>query len=126
MAKVKNYYWDLAEKESDAIINKYVKDEITKDDAIKKLSDVENINLCGIDEYNVDEVLDMINFLKYENFFKTKFGIAYNPYLENYYGICGEKLRFEKKISSGLTKSIWLQFGTDIKLLESELNFLKS
>ena len=59
MSKVKNYYWDLAEKESDVIINKYVKDEITKDDAIKKLSDVENINLCGIDEYNVDEVLDM-------------------------------------------------------------------
>ena len=44
MAKVKNYYWDL-EKEADAIINKYVKDEITKDDNIKKLSDVENINL---------------------------------------------------------------------------------
>ena len=60
MSKVKNYYWDLAEKESDAIINKYVKDEITKDDAMKKLSAVENINLCGIDEYNVDEVLDMI------------------------------------------------------------------
>ena len=59
MSKVKNYYWDLAEKESDDIINKYVKDEITKDDAIKKLSEVENINLCGIDEYNADEVLDM-------------------------------------------------------------------
>ena len=59
MSKVKNYYWDLAEKESDTIINKYVKDEITKDDAIKKLSAVKNINLCGIDEYNVDEVLDM-------------------------------------------------------------------
>ena len=57
MSKVKNYYWDLAEKESDAIINKYVKDEITKDDAIKKLSAVKNINLCGIDEHNVDEAL---------------------------------------------------------------------
>ena len=32
----------------------------------------------------------------------------------------------EKKISSGLTKSIWLQFGTDIELLESEIKFLKS
>ena len=37
MSKVKNYYWDLAEKESDAIINKYDKDEITKDHAMKKL-----------------------------------------------------------------------------------------
>jgi len=59
MSKVKNYYWDLAEKESDTIINKYVKDEITKNDAIKQLSNVDNIALCGIDEYNVDEVLDI-------------------------------------------------------------------
>ena len=59
MSKVKNYYWDLAEKESDKIIDQYVKDVISKDDAIKQLSNVENIELCGIDEYNVDEVLDM-------------------------------------------------------------------
>ena len=59
MSKVKNYYWDLAEKESDKIIDQYVKDVISKDDAIKQLSNVENIELCGIDEYNADEVLDM-------------------------------------------------------------------
>ena len=59
MSKVKNYYWDLAEKESDEIINKYVKNEISKDDAIKQLSNVQNIELCGIDDYNVDEVLDI-------------------------------------------------------------------
>ena len=28
-------------------------------------------------------------------------------------------------MSVGLTKSIWLQFGTDIKLLEAEISFLK-
>ena len=50
---------------------------------------------------------------------------AYNPYLKNYYNICGERERVEKKFSSRLTKSIWLQFGTDIKLLEKEINFLK-
>ena len=59
MSKVKNYYWDLAEKESDTIINNYVKNEISKDDAIKQLSNDDNIALCGIDEYNVDEVLDI-------------------------------------------------------------------
>ena len=59
MSKVKNYYWDLAEKESDKIIDQYVKDVISKDDAIKQLSNVENIELCGIDDYNVDEVLDI-------------------------------------------------------------------
>ena len=73
------------------------------------------------------EILDVIKNLKNEKkIFKTNFGIAYNPYLENYYGLSCEKIRLEKKISSGLTKSIWLQFGTDIKLLESEINFLKS
>ena len=57
MSKTKNYYWDLAEKDAETIINKYVKDEITKDDAIKQLSNVENIALCDIDEHNVEEVL---------------------------------------------------------------------
>ena len=57
MSKTKNYFWDLAEQESDTIINKYVKDEITKDHAIKQLSNVENIALCDIDEHNVEEVL---------------------------------------------------------------------
>ena len=59
MSKVKNYYWDLAEKESDTIINNYVENKISKDDAIKQLSNVQGIELCGIDEYNVDEVLDI-------------------------------------------------------------------
>ena len=40
MSKVKNYYWDLAEKESDTIINNYVENKISKDDAIKQLSNV--------------------------------------------------------------------------------------
>ena len=57
MSKTKNYFWDLAEQESDTIINKYVKDEITKDDAVKQLSNVENIALCDIHSYNVEEVL---------------------------------------------------------------------
>ena len=72
------------------------------------------------------EVLDLMQNLKNEKNLNTYFGIAYNPYLENYYGLDGEKLKFEKKISSGLVRSIWLQFGTDLKLLESEINFLKS
>ena len=59
MSKGKNYYSDLAEKESDKIIDQYVKNVISKDDAIKQLSNVENLDLVGIDEYNVDEVLDM-------------------------------------------------------------------
>ncbi len=71
------------------------------------------------------EVLDVLRDYKCENEFNVDLGIAYNPYLKYYYDIGGERLRFEKKISSGLIKSIWFQFGTDIKLLETELNFIK-
>ena len=59
MSKVKNYYWELAEEQSDDIIKAYVDGKISKEKAIIDLSNVENIELCGIDEYNVDEVLDM-------------------------------------------------------------------
>ncbi len=72
------------------------------------------------------EVLDVLDNLQNEKNLNTNFGIAYNPFLDNYFGLRGEKVKFEKKISSGLITSVWLQFGTDIKLLESEINFLKS
>ena len=72
------------------------------------------------------EVLDLLKDLNNEKKLKIDIGFAYNPYLKNYFNICDERIRFEKKISSGLTKSIWLQFGTDIKLIESEIKFLKN
>ena len=59
MSKVKNYYWDLAEKQSDEIINDYVKGDIDINKAKEEMSNVENLDLVGIDEYNVDEVLIM-------------------------------------------------------------------
>ena len=59
MSKVKNYYWDLAEKQSDEIINDYSKNLINFETAKDKLSNVECLDLVGIDEYNVDEVLDI-------------------------------------------------------------------
>ena len=96
---------------------------------IKKSNSYDNneiLLVSGSNKRKNFEVLDVMRNIKNEKNLKTYFGIAYNPYLENYYGLSGEKVRFEKKISLGLPKSIWLQFGTDIKLLESELNFLKN
>ena len=53
------------------------------------------------------------------------FGVAFNPHLP-----CDmfdeEIIRLEKKLKSGLVTSIWIQFGTDITLLESRLKILKS
>ena len=71
------------------------------------------------------EVLDVLKDFKNEKNLNINIGVAYNPYLKNHYNICGERERIKMKFSSRLTKSIWLQFGTDIKLLETEINFLK-
>ena len=59
MGKVKSWAWDCAEEQSDDIIKSYVNGKISKEKAIIDLSNVENLDLVGIDEYNVDEVLDM-------------------------------------------------------------------
>tara|TARA_A100000164_G_C21916399_1_gene778443 strand:- start:1310 stop:2125 length:816 start_codon:yes stop_codon:yes gene_type:complete len=72
------------------------------------------------------EVLEVMSNFKNEKNLDICLGIAYNPYLKKYFNNSEEKIRFEKKISLGLTKSIWLQFGTDIKLLKSEINYLKT
>ena len=59
MSKVKQYYTNEAEKSADSIIDDYSKNLINLETAKDKLSKVENLNLVGIDEYNVDEVLIM-------------------------------------------------------------------
>ena len=57
MSKVKNYYWNEAEKASDVIIDDYGKGNIDFNTAKTKVLEVDNINLTGIDEYNVDDAL---------------------------------------------------------------------
>jgi len=36
-----------------------------------------------------------------------------------------ERERFDRKLSSGLINSVWFQYGTDIKVIESEVNYLR-
>ena len=72
---------------------------------------------------NFDSI-DVLTYLKKENL-KVKLGIAYNPYLKKYYNISSERERFERKFSTGLINSIWFQYGTDIKVLQNELTYLK-
>ena len=52
-------------------------------------------------------------------------GVAFNPYLSGH--MFDEEIeRLAKKLKSGLVSSIWIQFGTDIQLLESRLEMLKN
>jgi len=73
---------------------------------------------------NFDSI-DALGYLKKEKNLKVKLGIAYNPYLKKYYKIPSERKRFERKFSTGLINSIWFQYGTDIKVLQNEINYLK-
>ncbi len=72
------------------------------------------------------DVISVLNDLKNEKDLQNQIGIAYNPYLNKYFNFPLERERYEKKLSSGLIKSIWIQFGTDIKVIEREVNFLKN
>ena len=66
-----------------------------------------------------------MNNPKNEKDLQNQLGIAYNPYLNKYFNFSLERERFKKKFSSGLINSIWLQFGTDIKLLQREVTFIQ-
>ena len=71
------------------------------------------------------DVLKVLTKINEEKNLKVKLGIAYNPYLTKYYNDNSERERLEKKLSSGLINSIWFQYGTDIKELEKEVNYIK-
>ena len=57
MGKVKQWAQDCAEKEVDKILSEVKSNIISIDIARTKLLAVNNVNLCGIDELNVDEVI---------------------------------------------------------------------
>ena len=95
---------------------------------LKNSNSNENYEILLVSGSNKKKNFDSINILnniKNENHLKVKLGVAYNPYLKKYYDVSSERERFERKISSGLINSIWLQFGTDIKVLQNEVNYLK-
>ena len=52
-------------------------------------------------------------------------GVALNPYLPGFL-FDDEIARLEKKLQSGLVSSIWIQFGTDYKLLKSRIDILSN
>ena len=59
MGKVKSWAYDCAEQEVDSILEKLKQGVIkTKDDAVSKIMQVSNLDILGVDEYNVDEVID--------------------------------------------------------------------
>ena len=71
------------------------------------------------------DAINVLSKIKEDKTIKVKLGVAYNPYLKEYYKETSERERFNRKHSSGLINSIWFQYGTDIKVLNNEVNYLK-
>ena len=59
MSKVKQWAEDTAEKAVDKIFNELKNNAISKEAAKAKIMSVDNLDLVGIDEHNVDEVIDI-------------------------------------------------------------------
>ena len=57
MSKVKQWAEETAEKKVDDIIYKLKDGQIDLTTAVEKTMKVENVNMLGIDEYNVEEAL---------------------------------------------------------------------
>ena len=72
MSKIKNYIMNSVEKQVDKITNDYIAGHIDLNTAENKISDIDNINMVGIDEHNVG---DHLYYAKeeHENKMKTKF-----------------------------------------------------
>ena len=58
MGKVKQWAMDNAEKNVDIVVNDYINNKINLETAKNKVLKVDNVNMTGIDELNVDAVLE--------------------------------------------------------------------
>ena len=59
MGKVKSWAYDCAEEQVDDIIKGVKLGKITKEQAKIDISKVQNLEMLGIDEHNVDEVIEL-------------------------------------------------------------------
>ena len=95
---------------------------------IKLLGCNQILLISGSQKRSTLDSITALNSLKDTSLFSNSdfsIGVAFNPYLP-YPIFIEEILRLEKKIKSGIVSSIWIQFGTDITLLENRIEILKS
>ena len=81
--------------------------------------------VSGSNKKNDFDAINVLSKIKDEKFLKVKLGVAYNPYLNKYYDNTSERERMVRKLSTRLINSIWFQYGTDIKVLQNEVTYLK-
>ena len=59
MSKIKQYIEQSVEKQVDKIILQVKQNLITKDTAINDILKIDNLGMVGVDENNVEEVIDV-------------------------------------------------------------------
>ena len=59
MSKIKQYIETSVENQVDKFINKMKDGQIDLDTCKSKILKIDNLNMVGIDENNIDEVIDM-------------------------------------------------------------------
>ena len=93
---------------------------------IKSLKCNQLLLISGSQKRSTLDSLSTLNFLSDNPLFinsQVSIGVAFNPYLPKLF-FDEEIIRLERKLQSGLVNSIWIQFGTDYKLLENRINIL--
>ena len=96
--------------------------------AVKKLDCKQVLLISGSQKRSTLDSLSSLSMLKDHTLLLNKdfsIGVAFNPYLKGFL-FDEEILRLEKKLCSGLVSSVWIQFGTDYKLLKSRLEILSN
>ena len=73
---------------------------------------------------DASSTLSYLNEKKIFSYSDLSIGVAFNPYLNSIL-FKKEIIKLEKKLQSGLVKSVWIQFGTEFTLLESRIGILK-
>lgn len=95
---------------------------------IKNLGCKELLLVSGSQKRSSLDSVSALDMLKSNILFSNNdifIGVAFNPYLQGFM-FEQEIQRLEKKLESGLVKSIWFQFGSDYKLLKSRMQTIKN
>ena len=118
-----------------SILHEFKKDRINTQDSflnflktVKTLGCEQILLVSGSQKRSTLDSVSALFMLKDNPLFFNQdisIGVAFNPYLPGFL-FDDELLRLEKKLQSGLVGSIWIQFGTDYKLLKSRIEILKN
>ena len=96
--------------------------------AVKYYGCKEVLLVSGSQKRSTLDSITALNMIKDNSLFLNQtisIGVAFNPYLPRYL-FDEEILRLKKKLQAGLVTSIWIQFGTDYKLLRSRIEILSN